>query len=71
MLEFAQVIKKLADSKSEIVFREPVTPDDPQKRRPDITRAREVPGWEPKVKLEEGLTKTLDYARTRLNLPGK
>ncbi|MEI6512776.1 MAG: UDP-glucuronic acid decarboxylase family protein [bacterium] len=71
MLEFANIIKELAGSKSEIVFKEPVTPDDPQRRRPDITRARTVLGWEPKVKLEDGLKQTIEYARTRLNLSSK
>ena len=63
VLELAQTIVRLAGSKSTIEFRElPI--DDPKQRRPDITRARSVLGWEPKVALEEGLGRTLEYFRT-------
>jgi dTDP-glucose 4,6-dehydratase len=65
VLEFAHLVKKLTNSKSEIVF-EPLPQDDPKQRKPDITKAREVLGWEPKIELEEGLTKTLEYFQTRL-----
>jgi dTDP-glucose 4,6-dehydratase len=65
VLEFAHLVKKLTNSKSEIVF-EPLPQDDPKQRKPDITKAREVLGWEPKIELEEGLGKTLEYFQTRL-----
>ena len=66
VLDFAHLVKKLANSDSEIVF-EPLPQDDPKQRRPDISKAREVLGWEPKIGLEEGLVKTLEYFQTRLN----
>jgi dTDP-glucose 4,6-dehydratase len=60
VLDLAQVIIRLAGSKSEVVFRDlPV--DDPKQRRPDITRARELLGWQPEVGLEDGLRRTLEY----------
>jgi len=65
ILKFAETIKALTGSKSEIVFRDlPV--DDPKVRQPDITRARQILGWEPKVGLEEGLRKTIDYFRDKV-----
>jgi dTDP-glucose 4,6-dehydratase len=66
MLEFAQNIKDLTGSRSEIVFEELKTPDDPKQRRPDITKAKTLLGWEPKVSLEEGLKRTIDYFRERV-----
>lgn len=65
VLEFAHEVLKLSGSKSEIVF-EPLPQDDPKQRKPDITKAREVLGWEPKIELQEGLAKTLEYFQTRL-----
>jgi dTDP-glucose 4,6-dehydratase len=58
MLELAQTIIRISGSTSEIVF-EALPVDDPQVRRPDITRARELLGWEPEVDLEEGLRRWL------------
>ena len=52
-------------SKSKIVRRK-LPSDDPKQRRPDITRARTLLGWEPKVQLEEGLVKTIEYFRTKI-----
>ena len=66
VLDFAHEVIKLSGSKSEIVF-EPLPQDDPKQRKPDISKAREILGWEPKIELHEGLAKTLDYFRTRLN----
>jgi nucleoside-diphosphate-sugar epimerase len=66
VLELAQVIRRLAESTSPIDFVEPISADDPQRRCPDITRARQELGWEPRVGLEEGLVETLDWFRTRL-----
>src|SRR5258708_3262192 len=63
VLKLAETIVRLAGSKSEIVHRElPV--DDPKQRRPDITRARTLLGWEPEVALEDGLARTLEYFRS-------
>ena len=62
VLELAQTIIRLAGSDSKIEFHElPV--DDPKQRRPDITRARQLIGWEPEVELEDGLRMTLEYFR--------
>jgi len=52
-------------SKSEIVF-EPLPQDDPTRRRPDISKAKKLLGWEPKVPLREGLQKSLEYFRSCL-----
>ncbi len=63
VLQLAETIVRLAGSKSEIVHRDlPV--DDPKQRRPDITRARTMFGWEPGVALEDGLARTLEYFRS-------
>ena len=58
--QIARTIIKLIGSTSTIVYR-PLPVDDPKQRRPDITRAQTLLGWEPKVALEEGLLKTIDY----------
>ena len=63
--EIAQTIIRMTGSRSQLVYR-PLPEDDPKQRRPDITRARTLLGWEPKVGLEEGLTKTLDYFRGKV-----
>lgn len=60
ILELAQKVIELTDSKSQIVFR-PMPEDDPKQRQPNIAEAREVLGWEPKVQLEAGLRKTIEY----------
>jgi dTDP-glucose 4,6-dehydratase len=65
VLEFAKKIIELTGSKSPIVYK-PLPEDDPQVRQPDITKARTLLGWEPKVTLDEGLAKTIDYFRVRL-----
>jgi len=60
ILEIARLIKKLTSSESSIIFKSlPV--DDPHQRKPDIIKARKILGWEPKVLLEEGLSKTIQY----------
>jgi len=62
VLELAQLIVRLAGSQSQIEFRSlPV--DDPKQRRPDITHARKLLGWQPEVALEDGLARTLEYFR--------
>lgn len=63
VLEFANIIKGLTDSASEIVFSEDLPKDDPVKRMPDITKAKSMLSWEPKVSLEEGLLKTIEYLK--------
>jgi dTDP-glucose 4,6-dehydratase len=62
VLEFAKTIQKLTGTKSEIVFK-PLPVDDPRVRQPDITKARRCLGWEPRVPLEEGLKRTIEYFR--------
>jgi dTDP-glucose 4,6-dehydratase len=62
ILEFAKLIKQLCESKSEIVY-EQLPQDDPMQRKPDISKAKAILGWEPKVGLEEGLKRTIKYFR--------
>ncbi len=62
ILECAQLVLKVTGSKSQIRY-EPLPQDDPKQRRPDITKARQLLGWEPKIDLESGLRKSLDYFR--------
>lgn len=63
--ELAQKVIELTDSKSQIVFR-PMPEDDPKQRQPNIAQAREILGWEPKVQLEAGLKKTIEYFEEQL-----
>lgn len=65
MLEFAEAVKKVTGSKSKIAFK-PLPQDDPKQRQPDITRARKILGWEPKVTLERGLAETIEYFKPRI-----
>ncbi|PYR80026.1 MAG: NAD-dependent dehydratase [Acidobacteria bacterium] len=65
--EIARTIIRMSGSKSKLVYR-PLPVDDPKVRQPDITRARTLLSWEPKVGLEEGLTKTLDYFRRKVDV---
>jgi dTDP-glucose 4,6-dehydratase len=67
--EIAETIIRMTGSKSRIVYK-PLPTDDPKQRRPDITRARTLLKWEPKVALEEGLVKTIDYFRTKVGQQG-
>ena len=66
VIEIAETILKLTHSGSKIAF-EPLPEDDPKVRRPDIRRAKELLGWNPKIQLEEGLSRTIDYFRSKLN----
>lgn len=66
VLEFAQEIIKLTKSKSKIVFK-PLPIDDPHVRCPDINKAKKELKWEPKVKLQEGLAKTIEYFRLEMS----
>ena len=63
--QIARTIIGLIGATSRVVYR-PLPIDDPKQRRPDITRARTILGWEPSVGLEEGLMKTVDYLRTKV-----
>jgi dTDP-glucose 4,6-dehydratase len=65
--EFAEEIVALTDSKSELTFQD-LPKDDPKQRKPDITRAKEILGWSPKVNRKEGLQITLDYFKKELGL---
>lgn len=60
ILELAESVIRMVDSKSKIIY-EPLPQDDPLQRKPDISLAREKLGWEPKVSLEEGLGRTINY----------
>jgi nucleoside-diphosphate-sugar epimerase len=62
VLEIAETIKEITGSNSEIVFEDRPT-DDPEQRRPDITRARAELGWEPSISMREGLERTIEWAR--------
>jgi dTDP-glucose 4,6-dehydratase len=69
VLEFAKTVQRLVGGNAEIVFVSPKderTKDDPNIRQPDITRARQILGWEPKVRLEDGLQQTIEYFRRLL-----
>jgi dTDP-glucose 4,6-dehydratase len=65
ILEFANYIRKHVGSQAGIDFR-PLPSDDPRIRRPDITKAKRVLGWNPKVPLDQGIAETVDYFRTRI-----
>jgi nucleoside-diphosphate-sugar epimerase len=63
VLEYAEIVKKLTNSKSEIIHSEKLPIDDPLRRRADITKAKELVGWAPIVSLEEGLKKMIEYSK--------
>jgi len=65
MVELAETVLRLTKSKSKLVFL-PLPADDPRQRQPDITKAREILGWQPTIPLEEGLERTIDYFRRKL-----
>ena len=65
MLELAQAVIKLTNSKSKIVYM-PLPADDPLQRKPDITKATDLLGWKPTIKLEEGLIKTINYFKATI-----
>ena len=62
LLQLARQISQMSGSKSEIVFR-PLPTDDPKVRQPDIGKARRLLGWEPKIEVEDGLRRTIDWCR--------
>ena len=64
MLELAKAIIKLTNSKSKVIFK-PLPIDDPKQRQPSIILAKKMlDGWEPKIELEEGLIKTIEYFKS-------
>lgn len=69
ILEFAETINKLTGNQAGLKF-EPASRlgDDPQRRRPDISRARDILTWEPKISVEEGISKTIPYFKEKLSL---
>ena len=67
ILDFAKVIIKLTNSNSKIIHK-PLPLDDPSKRQTDITLAKKELNFEPKVDIEEGLIKTIEYFKNKLNL---
>ena len=64
--ELAETILKLTNSKSEIIYK-PLPNDDPQQRRPDISKAKDKLNWEPKVDLETGLSTTIEWIKKELS----
>jgi UDP-glucuronate decarboxylase len=68
ILEFAELVSRLCLSEPQIVYRPVAVGDDPQRRKPDITRASTLLSWRPRVRLEEGLLKTISYFRQELLL---
>lgn len=69
ILEFASLIRDLAGRSSDIRHTEYAVGDDPERRRPDITLARELLGWQPQVGLHDGLRRTIEYFRAELAIP--
>lgn len=67
VLDFARIIRALCGSGSVIVHTPLPPTDDPARRRPDISKARRILGWEPRIELEEGLTRTIAWYRQRLD----
>jgi nucleoside-diphosphate-sugar epimerase len=63
ILELSRLIIEITGSKSEIIYK-PLPEDDPRQRRPDISKAKEILGWQPKIQLREGLEKTVYYFKT-------
>jgi dTDP-glucose 4,6-dehydratase len=69
IIEFAEIVNELIDNKAGTVIKiAKRLGNDPQRRQPDITRAREIIDWEPKISLKEGLTKTIPYFKDKLGL---
>jgi len=65
MLELAEKVVKMVRSRAGVTFR-PLPQDDPRQRKPNITRAKTILGWSPKVNLDEGLAATIEWYRERL-----
>ena len=70
ILEFAHTINRLANSTAGVIFKPSSRGEgDPQRRQPDIRRAHQILGWDPKVSLEEGIRKTIPYFKAKMGLP--
>jgi dTDP-glucose 4,6-dehydratase len=69
ILQFAETINRMTANKAGITYVDARSARDPQRRRPDITRAGEILGWAPKIALEEGLARTIPYFKEKLELP--
>jgi UDP-glucuronate decarboxylase len=67
MIELAELIIKLTKSNSKLVSK-PLPSDDPKQRKPDITKAKALLDWEPKISLEAGLLKTIPYFKSKLGI---
>jgi UDP-glucuronate decarboxylase len=65
MLELAESVIRLTNSKSKIIHM-PLPTDDPMQRKPDITKAIDILGWNPTIKLEDGLLKTINYFKNTI-----
>lgn len=65
ILDFAETIRRLMGSNVDLVY-QPLPDDDPRKRRPDISKARQLLGWEPRVPLDEGLRQTVEYFKRQV-----
>ena len=68
--QLAETVVDMVNTGSRVVY-QPLPVDDPKQRRPDITKARDILGWEPKVQLREGLAKTIDYFESMLGTVAK
>lgn len=68
ILQFAEVINKITGNKAGIVYKNARSARDPQRRRPEISRAKQILNWEPKVDLEEGILKTIPFFKQKLGL---
>jgi dTDP-glucose 4,6-dehydratase len=68
LLEMARLIIELTEARSEVVF-EALPVDDPQVRQPDITRARDLLGWEPEIDVREGIRRTIEHYTRILGTP--
>lgn len=66
---YAETIQRLCRSSSPLVYVPPISEDDPSRRRPDISKAKRVLEWEPRVGLEDGLAKTIVWFRQKLGIP--
>jgi nucleoside-diphosphate-sugar epimerase len=70
VLEYAQIIIRLCEASSSIIF-EPNRVDDPERRRPDISKAQQVLGWQPRVSLETGLRRTIEWFSNHISQPSQ
>lgn len=68
ILQFAEAINKITGNKAGIVYKDARSARDPQRRQPDITRAKQILNWQPKVDLEEGIRKTIPFFKQQLGL---